>query len=420
MLLITVHHPRHAEVILVIPSLVCTWKCLTANIASTEIPKLLTRFFPDYPWETCGDRMTDEQAEELYTLALTQLPPNRLLEFYQYFSIILVSCEQWLSRLAAIHKDHLDSLRQGDYERMGVTIDQFYELTHYKRLEELYARKVLLEKRARGHVKAIEEKWGNDWDDELEDMLPPELSEGFLFKFRNLVLGPARGMSSGEVAALLHPIIKARKLKPRTLKDNFLLTCDITTLKLQLEGATPARRTRSPTPATSRDPDQPETTQNPPPPSVAAKGRARTQVLQSRPTRKRPAPSAPPKPHKRPQKRIRARKRVVQPTWVISPPEPVTRDFLMGGIGEVIRKTQDAGLEVEEADANTLGTVVSAIVTRASLGEGDLDQEVLLRNLKLLMNVFQQKLNFREEECEVLDGKLSLSYKLQSSDAFNR
>lgn len=104
-------------------------------------------------------------------------------------------------------------------------------------------------------------------------------------------------------------------------------------------------------------------------------------------------------------KRVRPAPCPIKSVWVISPTQGVTLDFILGGVGDIVKKRQDTGQNLDPAEVETFKAVVSTILSTGKKGEEDVDGELLLRQFPMLDELCKERLGLAPEQRETDNGK---------------
>ncbi|KAF8414963.1 hypothetical protein EV426DRAFT_710248 [Tirmania nivea] len=171
------------------------------------------------PISTMGSmsRLTDQlEIKAHYDLAIRSCQTADLPEFYENFSTMLVETEESVCALAAEYQAHLDGLTVEDYQQMGVEKSILMKRVQYQHIVEL--------KRA----------WGDDWQSELEGLLPREPKEDCLYRLARFAYGPGKMLTEEALRDGFREIIKNRQDCPHISKASDIQTIDITKFEQRL------------------------------------------------------------------------------------------------------------------------------------------------------------------------------------------
>jgi hypothetical protein len=163
----------------------------------------------------------------VYDSAVNLLQPLDLPVFYKTLSAMLVEAEESLASFAAEHKSRLDRLTPGDYTAMNIKPGEFKVQVQYSRIEELQARHNQILKKKQKHLARLERLWGSAWQEKLQGLLPPEPSEGLLWRLARFANTFGEKLHDSILREGLQSIINTRRTSILTQKQAFLQPIDI-------------------------------------------------------------------------------------------------------------------------------------------------------------------------------------------------
>lgn len=167
------------------------------------------------------------QLREVYTDRVNALKGKERWDFVVKFSSDVRGYTEKAAHASAVQKEVIDKWTDEDFVEMGVTRQALEDELHYtqiiKKMAEIHEGTECRKDRSRERLKLV---WGVDWEEDLEEIMPPWAAEEFL---RHLaVFAESKSFDVGEAKEYLEKVIAARVLRPRSRKDKYLMVSDIT------------------------------------------------------------------------------------------------------------------------------------------------------------------------------------------------